>query len=154
MTEEYDMNKNRLGKVLALYITKQGDPARVTKNSVNLDENGVQGDKFYAKDLQRSVLVASKDSYDIAEHNNIVIDQGTLGENILIDWNPYHLLPGEQFTIGDVTFEVTQNCTLCKGLSNVNTKLPKLLKNDRGIFVKVIHSGTINIGDNIQVVID
>lgn len=148
------MNKDSLGKVLALYITKQGDPVRVSKNAVTLDENGVQGDKFYAKELQRSVLVASKDSYDIVEQNNIAIEAGSLGENILIDWNPYHLLPGQQFTIGEVTLEVTQNCTLCKGLSNVNTKLPKLLKDDRGIFVKVIHSGAINIGDTIQVNID
>lgn len=148
------MNKDSLGKVLALYITEQGDPTRVPKNSFTLDQNGVLGDKFYAKDLQRSVLVASKDSYNIVAQNNIAIEEGSLGENILIDWNPYHLLPGQQFTIGDVTLEVTQNCTLCKGLSKVNTKLPKLLKDDRGIFVKVIHSGTINIGDTIQVNID
>ena len=145
------MKKDGLGKVLALYITKQGDPARVPKDGFILDENGVQGDKFYAKELQRSVLVASKDSYDIVKQNDIVIEEGSLGENILIDWNPYHLLPGEQFRIGDVTLEVTQNCTLCKGLSKVDTKLPKLLKDDRGIFVKVVHSGAINIGDTIQV---
>lgn len=148
------MKKDSLGKVLALYITEPGDPTRVPKNSFKLDQDGVLGDKFYAKELQRSVLVASKDSYDIVKQNDIAIDQGTLGENILIDWNPYHLLPGEQFAIGEVTLEVTQNCTLCKGLSKVNTKLPKLLKDDRGIFVKVIHSGTINIGDTIQVDID
>lgn len=148
------MNKDSLGKVLALYITEQGDPTRVPKSSFTLDHNGVVGDKFYAKELQRSVLVASKDSYNIVKQNNIAIEKGSLGENILIDWNPYHLLPGEQFTIGEVTLEVTQNCTLCNGLSKVNAKLPKLLKNDRGIFVKVIHSGTINIGDAIQVNID
>lgn len=145
------MKKDGLGKVLALYITEQGDPTRVPKVSITLDLNGVQGDKFYAKELQRSVLVASKDSYDIVKQNDIAIEEGSLGENILIDWNPYHLLPGEQFTIGEVTLEVTQNCTLCKGLSKVNSKLPKLLKDDRGIFVKVIHSGAINIGDTIQV---
>lgn len=146
------MNRDDLGKVLALYITKQGNPTRLPQESCILDENGVQGDKFYGKELQRSVLIASKESYQIVEQNDIIIEKGSLGENILIDWNPYHLLPGEQFTIGEVTLEITQNCTLCKGLSTVDSKLPKLLKNDRGIFAKVIHSGSINIGDTIRLV--
>jgi hypothetical protein len=48
--------------------------------------------------------------------------------------------------------QITQNCTLCKGLSAVNSKLPKLLKNDRGIFARLIEgSARINIGDTIEI---
>ena len=111
-------------------------------------------DKFHAKALERSVLIASKDSYNIVEDNGIRIEEGTLGENILIDWNPYHLLAGERFKIGDLVLEITQNCTLCKGLSSVDSKLPKLLKNDRGIFAKVLHSASIKIGDTISITKD
>lgn len=145
------MPTQNVGKVLELYITLQEDHSRVLKQQIDLDQDGVIGDKFHAKDLQRSVLLTSEESYNIAKRNNIEIAQGSLGENILIDYNPYHLLPGEQISIGEVRLEVTQNCTLCKGLSSVNAKLPKLLKDDRGIFVKVIQSGTINVGDTVQV---
>jgi len=145
-------NNTALGQVLKLYTTLKGDPRRITQTNLTLDTEGVVGDKFHAKGLERSVLIASQESYKIVQDNAINIEEGTLGENILIDWNPYHLLPGDRFSIGEVVLEITQNCTLCKGLSSVDTKLPKLLKNDRGIFAKVLHSGTINIGDTIQLV--
>ena len=145
------MYTKTVGKVLELYITIQGDPARVPKTEISLDAEGVVGDKFHGKALERSVLIASQESYTIAQDNDIDISTGLLGENILIDYNLYHFLPGERFEIGEVQFEITQNCTLCKGLTSVNAKLPKLLKNDRGIFAKVLHSGNIKIGDTIRI---
>jgi len=146
------MQEKALGKVIKLYITVRAEPSRIEQDEIKLDHEGVLNDKFHGKELQRSVLIASTDSYNMAKEHEITIEDGVLGENILIDWNPYHLLPGDQFTIGEVLFEITQNCTLCKGLSSVNSKLPKLLKNDRGIFAKVLHSATIKIGDTIQLI--
>ena len=144
----------QLGQVLKLFTTVKAEPSRIRQTEIVLDTQGVVGDKFHGKALERSVLIASSDSYKIAKKNHISIEEGSLGENILIDWNPYHLLPGQQFQIGEVVFEITQNCTLCKGLTSVDSKLPKLLKNDRGIFAKVLHSGKIKIGDTIRLVKD
>ena len=146
------MQEKVLGKVLKLYITVRAEPSRIEQDEIQLDHEGVLHDKFHGKGLERSVLIASTDSYNMAKEHKITIEDGILGENILIDWNPYHLLPGNRFKIGNVLFEITQNCTLCKGLSGVNSKLPKLLKNDRGIFAKVLHSGTIKIGDTIELI--
>jgi len=144
------MQSKPLGQVLQLFTTVKGEASRLPQTEITLDTEGVLGDKFHGKGLERSVLIAAEDSYSIAKENGVRIEDGVLGENILISYNLYHLLPGDQFTIGEVTFEITQNCTLCKGLSSVNSKLPKLLKNDRGIFAKVLHNGTIKIGDTIH----
>ena len=59
---------------------------------------------------------------------------------------------GDRIKIGNTELEITQNCTLCKGLSTLNSKLPKLLKNDRGIFAKVIEgSSEIHLGDKVEI---
>jgi len=132
------------GKVLALYITKNdAQKTREMPTKIQLDEKGIIGDKFYAKDQQRAVLITAIQSYELTDKNGISLNNGALGENILIDINPYHLLPGERLKIGNTILEITQNCTLCKGLSAVNAKLPKLLKNDRGIFAKVINGPSL-----------
>lgn len=146
--------KNKLhGRVLTLFITKDDEhKSRVTKESVTVDQNGIIEDKFYAKNTQRAILITSYDSYMMAQENNITIEKGVLGENILIDINPYHLTGGQTLKIGSTIFEITQNCTLCKGLTSINSKLPKLLKNDRGIFAKVISgSATISVGDTVEI---
>ncbi|WP_457746071.1 MOSC domain-containing protein [Sulfurimonas sp.] len=141
------------GKVLKLFIT-QNDEKKTRKEiqEISVDENGIIDDKFYAKNQQRAILITSIYSYDLTKENKIDITHGTLGENILIDINPYHLLPGETLTIGDTVLEITQNCTLCKGLSTLNSKLPKLLKNDRGIFAKVINgASSIKTSDKVKI---
>jgi MOSC domain-containing protein YiiM len=74
---------------------------------------------------------------------------GSLGENILIDYNPYHLTAGDQLRIGEVLLEISQNCTMCDHLSKIDENLPTLLKDDRGIFAKVIKGGVIQPGDEI-----
>lgn len=145
------MNTN-VGKVLDLFISEQGRSERIYKSEIYLDKDGIVGDKFYAKDLQRSVLLTSIDSYSLALEHEIEIEHGTLGENILIDYNPYSLAIGSQVKIGTVILEITQNCTICNHLSAIDKKLPKLLKDDRGIFVKVLQNGIIKQDDEVYLV--
>ncbi|SFV50420.1 hypothetical protein MNB_SV-12-747 [hydrothermal vent metagenome] len=148
------MNREKLvGKVLGLFVSKKGDltSQRVSKQEITVDKNGVWEDKFYAKEPNRSVLITSLHSYKLAEKQSISVEYGSLGENILIDYNPYFLHVGTQIRIGEVVLEISQSCTLCKSLTKIDSKLPKLLKNDRGVFAKVIKSGVIYQNDKIFV---
>jgi len=141
------------GKVLELFITKSDEKkTRVSVTSIEVDELGIKNDKFYAKDSMRAILITSSASYTLTKENDINIRTGSLGENILIDLSPYHLVHGDKLTIGSTTLEITQNCTLCKGLTSVDKKLPKLLKNDRGIFAKVISGNSeIHLNDKVEI---
>ncbi len=146
------MSKEIIGKVLDLFISKKGIENRINRDKIILDNRGVLEDKFYGKNIQRSVLLASIDSYNLAEENSININYGQLGENILIDYNPYSLTIGTQLIIGLVVLEISQHCTICKSFEKVEKELPQLLKNDRGIFAKVIKSGIIKQNDFIYLV--
>ncbi|QSZ42947.1 MOSC domain-containing protein [Sulfurimonas aquatica] len=147
------MTVHSQGKVIQLYVTnKDTTKGRQTTKKVHLDEKGIIDDKFYNKNLQRSILIASIDSYTIAKENGIEIEDGSLGENILIDINPYHLKSGDTLIIGKNELKITQNCTICQGLSSVDSKLPKLLKNDRGIFARYVKGNSeIKIGDSVLI---
>ena len=135
----------KVGKVLGLFVSK--NPVE----KIALDRHGVKGDKFYKKDVDRSVLISSQESYTMAEQKDIHLLHGQLGENIIIDYNPYALQFGDKIEIGEVFLQITQNCTLCKSLTKIDAKLPNLLKKDRGIFAKVIKGGTIYKNDDIYI---
>jgi MOSC domain-containing protein YiiM len=141
--------KNLVGRVLELFVSKKGDSQRVLKQDITLDKNGVLEDKFYGKEPNRSVLITSLYSYQLAKDRGISVEHGSLGENILIDYNLYHLHIGVQIGIGEVILEISQNCTLCKSLTKIDSSLPKLLKDDRGVFARVIKSGFIYRYDKI-----
>ncbi len=143
------MQKKEVGKILELFISVKDELNRTNKTNIDLDENGVKSDKFYGHNIQRSVLITSTASYNLSTQNDIDMNYGQLGENILIDYNPYQLKEGTQIIIGDVTLEITQHCTLCKSLAKVNKRLPELLKEHRGVFAKVISNGNIHKSDII-----
>ena len=137
----------KVGKVSSLFYSPPA--GRTTVASFALDSKGIVNDKHYDKSIDRSVLIASLESYALVERHGIDVTYGALGENILIDYNPYHLTAGRKLKIGKVILEISQACTLCKSLTTIDSKLPKLLKNDRGIFAKVMESGSIKEDDDI-----
>ncbi|OHE06600.1 MAG: hypothetical protein A2513_01450 [Sulfurimonas sp. RIFOXYD12_FULL_33_39] len=139
------------GLVLKLFISTNSDSKRVDKSVIAVDKDGVLGDKFYNKDSQRSILIASTDSYNLVSAYNIEMPFGYLGENILIDYNPYSLAIGTRVKIGNTVLEISQNCTICNHLSVIDKRIPSLLKNDRGIFAKVVEDGEIKIDDSIYI---
>jgi len=137
----------QVGKILELfYSTSDG---RVNTTTLTLDNKGIVEDKYYDKDIERSVLIASTDSYELALSHGINAPYSTLGENILTDYNPYDLQAGTRLSIGELILEISQHCTLCNSLSKIDKRLPNVLQDDRGIFAKVIKSGLITKGDNI-----
>ena len=141
-----------IGKVVSLFISVKGITKRVEQALIEVTTEGVIGDKFYAKETDRSVLITSVESYQLATNKDIIIEYGELGENILINYNPYALPLGSQILIGEAILEITQNCTLCKSLSKIDNKLPKLLKDDRGVFAKVIKAGKISQNSHIKII--
>lgn len=148
------MSTKHIGKVIQLFISikdADGVTKTIEQEEITLDEKGVFNDKFYAKDPMRSILISSLESYTLAKENNIDMPFGSLGENILMDFNPYNFNIGDRLKIGDVLLEITQNCTLCKGLSKVDSKAPKLLKNHRGIFAKTVTNGSLKIADKVYI---
>lgn len=143
------MSSKRVGSVLHLFISKSGTSQRFEREKITLDNLGVNEDKFYTKNPQRSVLISSIDSYNLLKNYNLEIPLGYLGENILLDYNPYALEVGTLLKIGEVTLEITQHCTICNHLAVVDVKIPTLLKNDRGIFAKVVEDGDIKSSDEV-----
>ena len=139
----------KVGNISSLFYSPLS--GRTTAKELLLDTKGIVNDKHYDKELNRSVLITSLESYELAKKHGIDVHYGALGENILIDYNPYHLPAGSRLKIGNVILEISQPCTLCKSLTNIDTKLPKILKNDRGVFTKVIEAGSITLGDNIYI---
>lgn len=139
------------GLVLELFLSIK-NVGKESREMILVEENGIVEDKFYGKDANRSILITSLDSYYMAKENDIDMPYGSLGENILVDVNPYNLGAGDIISIGETQLEITQNCTICNSLSKVDSKLPSILKSDRGIFAKTIKSGKIRKGDIVKII--
>jgi MOSC domain-containing protein YiiM len=71
------------------------------------------------------------------------LKHGSFGENILFDFDPHNLHVGNIISLGEAQLEIREKCTICNHLSIFGPKLPKLIKNHRGIYCKILKSGRV-----------
>lgn len=136
-----------IGKVLKTFsATKESNGLpRPQVEFLNLIEGfGIENDKFAGKKLEQTVMIVGLKSYEIAFQNGIKLEFGSLGENILLDFDPHELNVYDEILIGDSVIQITQICTVCNHLSVFGEELPLLLKNHRGLYCKIFKSGIIS----------
>ncbi|WP_198306330.1 MOSC domain-containing protein [Arcobacter vandammei] len=135
-----------VGKVLDTFSarTKESSMPRPRVENLNLIKDyGIEFDKFAGKNLEQTVMIVGINSYELAKSRDINIVYGTLGENILLDFDPHKFDIGTKFEIGDSVIELSSICTICNHLTAFHNHLPRLLKNNRGVYCKIIKSGII-----------
>lgn len=135
-----------LGKVLKTFSAtneSSGLPRPIVSKLNLIVDYGIENDKFAGKKLDQTVMLVGLKSYEIAKQNNIDLEIGCLGENILLDFDPHDFEVGKQFFIEEAILEITQICTVCSHLSLFDNNLPALLKGHRGLYCRIIKSGII-----------
>jgi hypothetical protein len=141
------------GKVLSLYMTTPDLMRSGYRQNVEYfecDPSGIIGDKSYESE-EPLILLVSKKSYDIIEEADLVLDKGILMENIYVDADLYHLKAGSIIEIGETLFEVTGPCESYGYLFGFAPELPELIAGKRGLFVRPLEFGSINVGDEVTI---
>ena len=136
----------KLGTVKEIFsatVDSSGLPRPTVEHLELVEGYGIKGDKFAGDDLDKTVMIVGQNSYDIANDNGIDLKYGSYGENILLSFDPHELEVGTVLHIEDSAIEITQRCTICDHLSVFGKQLPRLIKKHRGVYCKVLKSGTI-----------
>lgn len=143
-----------LGKVIGTYsATKESKSMpRPEVSTLNLIEGfGIEYDKFAQKDLDKTVMILGDNSYSLSKENDIDLEYGSLGENLVFDFNPHSFPIGTIFYIGETQIQITEKCTICNHLSIFHKKLPKIVKDCRGLYCKILAGGLISKGLEIYI---
>ncbi len=141
-------------KVLGTFSATINDKTKVRPKREKLElikDHGIKNDKFALKNLEQSVLIVPIDAYNITKDEGIDLEFGSLGENILVDFNIMQIPVNTQIKIGDAIVEITQKCTMCNHLSVFDKRVPKLVKDHRGVYCKIIKSGIIQKGMEVEI---
>lgn len=145
---------NKIGKTIGTFSAKKGQSGlpRPIVNELNIIHGfGIEFDKFAGKNENKAVMVVGSLAYDTALKNGIKLEYGSLGENILFDFNPHEFKIGNIIKIGQVILEITEKCTICNHLSIFGKKLPFLVKNCRGLYCKILEGGHVSSNMEVEV---
>ncbi len=149
-------NKTKvIGKVLNTFSARKGQSGmprpKVDKLSL-IYEFGIKDDKFAGEDEKKSVMIVGKHAYDLVKENEIDIEYGSLGENILLDFNPHDYNVGTKFQIGEAVIEITQACTICNHLTVFDDDLPIIVQDCRGLYCKIVKGGDILVNMPVELI--
>jgi len=113
---------------------------------VSLSPFGFDGDFHARESSSRQILIISSsvlDEFDVAA--------GTLFENLVIDnLDVMKLDAGSRLHVGEAVLEVTIPCEPCVQMDRVRRGLKEALNGKRGMFAKVVTTGTIRVGDPVR----
>ncbi|MEG2213349.1 MAG: MOSC domain-containing protein, partial [Clostridiales bacterium] len=114
--------------------------------------HGIIGDA-HAGDWHRQISLLAEESVDTMRSNcPISLDSGVFAENInTIGIDLKHLPVGTRLRIGETVTEVTQIGKECHSDCAIKKAVGHCVMPTEGIFVVVVTAGTVQAGDEIEV---
>lgn len=143
-----------MAKVVAINISeKKGVPKTPIDEGEFIVDFGLKGDA-HGGNWHRQVSLLGKESIDkVAALGIKGLCTGKFAENITTEGIELYSLPvGTQLKIGEVVLEVTQIGKECHQKCAIFRKVGNCVMPKEGIFAKVLKSGVIRKGDDIEVI--
>lgn len=141
------------GQVLGTFSAPKGVsgmPRPRVERLKMIEGYGIEGDKHAGGIEHKTVMIVGDRPYRMArEELKVAMEEGSLGENILLDFDPHEFAPGTIFRIGEAKIQIVESCTLCKHLAVFHEKLPRLIRDHRGLYCRILADGEIRNGDAV-----
>ena len=114
-----------------------------------IEDFGIEGDAHAGK-WHRQVSLLGLEQINEFRARGAEVEFGAFGENLVVEGFHLRELPiGSIFTIGDVVLELTQIGKECHSHCEIYKVMGDCIMPREGVFTKVLHGGTIKIGDEI-----
>jgi len=153
MVENRETSIFNMGKIVAICTSeRKGLQKKEVKSAVFLVNFGIKGDA-HAGNWHRQVSFLDKENIDEFKSRGAVVENGSFGENIIIEGvNIHELNVGTWLKAGDVLFEITQIGKECHDHCAIYYKMGECIMPRLGTFARVLRGGTLNKGDDIEVI--
>jgi MOSC domain-containing protein YiiM len=111
-----------------------------------LEGHGLEGCAHARAGTKRQVLFASAQHLD-----TLGVEYGRIRENFTIEGADVHEWPvGQRLRVGEAEFEITMVCDPCSRMDEIRPGLQDELDGKRGMLARVVRSGEVAAGDDVQ----
>ena len=141
-----------MAKVVAVCISEVRGIQKHEVPSVTLTADfGIEGDA-HAGHWHRQVSLLSFDKIEAFRARGAQVTDGAFGENLVVAGIDFRSLPlGTRFGCNDVVLELTQIGKECHSGCAIYKAMGECIMPKEGVFTKVLHGGTISVGDELRV---
>jgi TatD DNase family protein len=141
-----------MGNVIAVCISeKKGTQKHNIGTAKFIEDWGIENDSHAGK-WHRQVSLLSEDRINEFRARGAEVGDGAFGENLVVSGIDFKSLPiGTLFQCNDVVLELTQIGKECHSGCEIFKKMGDCIMPREGVFAKVIHGGTISVGDTLTI---
>lgn len=142
-----------MGTVLAVCTSAvKGVQKKNVQAAEFIVNHGIQGDA-HAGSWHRQVSLLSADKIEAFRARGAEVEYGAFGENLVVQGFDFRALPvGTLLRCGNVLLEMTQIGKECHNHCAIFHQVGDCIMPREGVFARVLESGTIRIGDTMELV--
>ena len=141
-----------MGKVIAVCTSPAQGTQKTNVGTANfIADWGIENDA-HAGHWHRQVSLLSFDKIEAFRARGAQVADGAFGENLVVAGIDFRALPlGARFGCNDVVLELTQIGKECHSGCAIYKAMGECIMPKEGVFTKVLHGGTISVGDELRV---
>ena len=141
-----------MGKVIAVCTSPAKGTQKTNVGTANfIADWGIENDA-HAGHWHRQVSLLSFDKIEAFRARGAQVADGAFGENLVVAGIDFRALPlGARFGCNDVVLELTQIGKECHSGCAIYKAIGECIMPKEGVFTKVLHGGTISVGDELRV---
>ena len=141
-----------MGNVIAVCVSEhKGTQKKNVGSAVFIENWGIEGDA-HAGNWHRQVSLLSHDKIEDFRSRGAEVKDGAFGENLVVSGIDFRSLPiGTRFACNEVLMELTQIGKECHNGCEIFKKMGDCIMPREGVFARVLHGGTISVGDYLAV---
>ena len=111
-----------------------------------VEGKGLEGDAAFGRAVRQVLLVDLQILTDLGLH------PGDVRENVTLQGLPVDRLgPGSHLVVGEALLEITDECTPCERMDEIQPGLQAQLRGRRGVLARVVRGGSIRLGDSARI---
>jgi MOSC domain-containing protein YiiM len=147
---------SEIGKLAGVYVgTRKGAGKTSVESAELIVDHGVRGDSHAGRDPNRQVSLFATETLRELQDEGFKVSAESLSanlftENIELD----SLKPGTRLRIGEALVEIGEARKPCRVITKIDHRLPKRLFGQCGRLGRIVKSGTICIGDGVEILSD
>ena len=141
-----------MGNIIAVCSSEhKGTQKKNVNSAVFIEDWGIEGDAHAGK-WHRQVSLLSHDKVEEFRARGAEVKDGAFGENLVVSGIDFRSLPiGTRFACNEVMLELTQIGKQCHNGCEIFKKMGDCIMPREGVFARVLHGGTISVGDTLTV---
>lgn len=129
----------------------KGVPKKNVGSAKFVEDWGIENDAHAGK-WHRQVSLLSHDRIEEFRAKGADVPDGAFGENLVVSGIDFRALPiGTRFACNNVRLELTQIGKECHSGCEIFKRMGDCIMPREGVFSKVLHGGTISVGDTLTV---